>query len=54
MIVGLYLLLWGKEGEQKVQVNPKEQPDYMNFDEHEDPNNADILPTAPKDMKEEP
>ncbi|KAM7485194.1 hypothetical protein LguiA_001203 [Lonicera macranthoides] len=52
VIVGLYLLLWGKEGDQEVQIRPEEQSQII-YEGHEDPKTR-IIRSAPKHMKEEP
>ncbi|KAK3041325.1 hypothetical protein RJ639_002306 [Escallonia herrerae] len=52
VIIGLYLLLWGKEGDQDIRTKMTEQTD-MNYEEHEDPKTQTFSSTA-KHMKEEP
>ncbi|KAF8394292.1 hypothetical protein HHK36_020498 [Tetracentron sinense] len=37
VIIGLYILLWGKEGDQEVCVGPQKQS-YLSYDEQKEPN----------------
>lgn len=53
VILGLYLLLWGKEADQKVQINPGDQSDII-YEGNEDSPSRGKFTLGAKAMKEEP
>ncbi|KAF6175024.1 hypothetical protein GIB67_039572 [Kingdonia uniflora] len=48
VIVGLYLVLWGKEGDQKHETESQAQPNLMNEDQKEA--KIQVISTAEKEM----